>query len=275
MVAVSSKRPGFTLIELLVVIAIIAILIGLLVPAVQQVRVAAARTSTSSNLKQCALATHTAHDQFKKMPPAYGIYGGRTATFSYHLLPFVEQVNLYNKPGDGTAIVPAYLAALDNSAINNGAGAQNFGVNIRLFYTNGGYGQLGGDIRLAVKPPLVYPRFTAMTDGSSNTLLMATKYMVCGKGTSLGAGGSYWAQSYSSNPPLGAFFGESGTFQVAPTVANCVPGNGAAQSYSMAGIQVALCDASVRTIATGMAPATWGSALTYAGNEVLPAEWND
>jgi prepilin-type N-terminal cleavage/methylation domain-containing protein/prepilin-type processing-associated H-X9-DG protein len=124
----SRSRKGFTLIELLVVIAIIAILIGLLLPAVQKIREAANRMSCSNKMKQCALATHNYNDVNSTLPVAYwaGPGGGQWNNdtnfgppWTVLLLPFIEQDNLYRQVATSVTNYENWSRGIGGSADQN------------------------------------------------------------------------------------------------------------------------------------------------------------
>jgi len=293
------KRAGFTLIELLVVIAIIAILISLLVPAVQRVRDAAARVEVHNNLKQLTLAAHSCNDANRRLPPATGPFGLANSTLHVHLLPFIEQDNLYQsiaggKIGPGTTPLPAvatFLAAQDSTRINDGAGAQNLAANIRVFTDAGVY----TNYLAAVNPAASgFPCGAAsipktFRDGTSNTLAFTTMYSVCGMTapvtsffTPAGTGGAAATntaffglqapQLPASSDIAGPQPGE--IFQLAPVQASCNP-NYTPQALASAGISVSLFDGSVRVIDPGISVNTWAQAQQPNDGNIFGPDWTN
>jgi prepilin-type N-terminal cleavage/methylation domain-containing protein len=309
---------GFTLIELLVVIAIIAILIGLLVPAVQKVREAAARTQCGNNLHNLGIACHNRHDQLGKLPPMDGYEqqsqgpappaSNGQGPWTYHLLPYIEQDNLYkafaigggsftgvNQPngppqpysvwGNSGHIqhVKTYQCPSDPSCPVSGIdprtgwGCGTYACNALVFANhNATYGLTDwwGSARIPA----------TFQDGTSNTILFGEKYAQCS-----GSGGNLtfhpwtsWTPSIFNNQFGGNAVGYPGNpvgptgnsmFQVQPTpyTTNCDPSR--ASTPHTGGMLVGMGDASIRSIAASMSNQTYWWAATPDGGEVLGSNW--
>jgi len=286
------RRLGFTLIELLVVIAIIAILIALLVPAVQKVREAAARTQIINNLKQCALALHSCNDVNRKLPSVMGPFGSAVVTrsISIHLLPYIEQGPLYtailsNNPPT-TATIPPYLSPLDFTA-TDGQRIQNFAANLRVF-TDEGVGR-STSARTSYTPTsnqlgnAGIPR--TFTDGTSNTVVFACRYANSGTaGPGMNNNFSQYDRAVADTafPAFGASaLASSPTsisvgWQLAPTLSQVQPGYGvAAQSFGTGGLQIGLGDGSVRSVSPSISSNTWNDAVQPNDGVVLGSDWDN
>jgi prepilin-type N-terminal cleavage/methylation domain-containing protein len=191
-------RRGFTLIELLVVIAIIAILIGLLLPAVQKVREAANRTRCTNNVKQLALACHSYHDA-NRVLPAFSMAPGGTTSGSAHffILPFIEQDAVYRQANGNsynvrTVGIKAFACPVDPTLVNavfTGEAINYTGANIvnRLSVNGAAYGgttyAINGAVAngAAVSNHLVRggTGLQTVADGASNTVLFAERMAYC------------------------------------------------------------------------------------------------
>jgi len=301
-----SVRNAFTLIELLVVIAIIAILVSLLLPAVQQAREAARRSSCKNNLKQLGLALHNYHDAHSTF--MYGLGGDmggmtrRRETWMQQTLPYIEQGAIYDQYVDED---PEYVmhSDLTREIIPTLVCPSNPSPNSQGFYFRGNYGVNGGTTHGSYFGEngdgmfflFSSTQFRDVVDGTSNTIMFGegvSRKKADPNHTPWGEVGYYWGGGSShhgggfctTEPPNSPVPDcnytcsdyESSEFPCAGNHADSSPlvscsGNRRtySRSYHQGGVQVSMVDGAVRFISENIDLGTWQALSTRDGGEVL------
>jgi type II secretory pathway pseudopilin PulG len=275
-----SPRRGFTLFQLLIVLALLALLLALLLPAVQKVRQDAGRKQCTNNLKQQALAIIDAADiNDGELAPAVGYYPQPkpdakicgTGTLFFHILPFMEREPLYKKSLDGklyspwhndvyATVIKEFVCPDDKSGsadhrYDGWLATSSYAANFLVF------GNADGPERMAGKHR--YP--ASILDGLSQTIFLTERYQVCNGEPNAWAyaADSLWTPVFAQDDHV--------RFQVTPSAKECNPSM--PQSPHEGGINVAMGDASVRFVSPKLSAQTWWAACTPDGNDVVGSDW--
>jgi prepilin-type N-terminal cleavage/methylation domain-containing protein/prepilin-type processing-associated H-X9-DG protein len=266
MLAYIKKPQGFSLVELIIVLLLCALVLTLLLPAVQQARGAARQVQCQNNLKQIVLAMHNMHSVYNALPPVVGAFPGNSkneGTLLFHALPYIEQAALYNAsagPGGShvawknntwAIAIPLYRCPIDPSGPSNGVYRQWLATTSYaaswLVFGKGG------------------KTFAQIADGTSNTIMFAERYQVC-DGTPCGWG--YPELDYRA--PMFAYY-SAAKFQMKPVEERCEPT--LPQAFHQGGMNIGMCDGSVHLVSNSISPQTWWHACTPSGGEVLGNDW--
>jgi prepilin-type processing-associated H-X9-DG protein len=297
-------RPAFTLFQLLIILAILAILLGLLLPAVARTREAAARMQSQNNMKQIGLAIHNYHDVNGFFPSGNN---DKNYSASAVLLPYIEQDNLYKlidftKEMDDKAndtvrktIVKTFLNPMDPGQAPKEFGATNY------LYSAGSQASLTDNDGVFYQNSKL--RLTDVTDGTSNTLMtgetlkgdggtkavdVKRQHVLLKKDDLKGIKADAGVQDFKDSKNVvgdrcaswmdGRFL--QGTYNgmllpndEKPDV-NCAGAGGVSALRSLGEkINVGFCDGSVRAINTKFKPEIWKALMTRAGGEVIPNDF--
>jgi prepilin-type N-terminal cleavage/methylation domain-containing protein len=283
-------RLAFTLIELLVVIAILAVMVGLLLPAVQKSRDAASRSRSIGNLKQIALAAHSfaSRSSDAQFPSGDFSYSGTITTINgpyAAILPEIEQSAVFEN-GDRSAVIKTLISPADTTQANQTA--------LTSYAWNGGWIRFTkGNARVAV------------SDGTSNTILLCEKPMTCQSQNNTWSA-THPGQTITANPSYGTSAGNS--FYRYPYIPGVTQGANPAGSANLARNQeatsarppagtnltyatpadcdiespaglhngiilVAMGDGSARSVSFQVASTNWTTAMTTSQDDILDTNW--
>jgi prepilin-type N-terminal cleavage/methylation domain-containing protein len=304
------RRSAFTLVELLVVIAIIAVLIALLLPAVQKVRESASRTQSQNNLRQLTLACPNYETTVGHLPYPTNLLGGVSdgvnGTVFFRLLPYIEQNNLFNQSLSGTTYSASNVNGIVKTFISPGDPTINKAITNEAptpaplsYLANSWNGLIPGPTGKNVSRSGAFRadkkwNLTKFKDGTSNTVLFTEGYAMCQlpKPPATTPAPTYRKWNATSTVGLSVSYVSSNTITTAPIVgpfqvqpnptaaglSNANPtGTGCskfyAQSIYSAGIEVGMADGSARTVSNSISLATWNAVLTADNEDMIGDDW--